>query len=67
MQKAMKYAILYDQDLEQAQITALAHDIAKEMSEKDSKKYIIKHICFIVNMFYAVFLFLTSFYFNYLL
>ncbi len=43
MQKAMKYAILYDQDLEQAQITALAHDIAKEMSEKDSKKYIIKH------------------------
>lgn len=43
MQKAMEYAILYQQDIEQAQITALAHDIAKEMGEKESKKYIIKN------------------------
>lgn len=43
MQKAMEYAILYQQDIEQAQITALAHDIAKEMGEKESKKCIIKN------------------------
>lgn len=43
MQKAMEYAILYHEDLEQVKIIALAHDIAKEMSEKDSEKYIIKH------------------------
>lgn len=43
MQKAMEYAILYHEDLEQVKITALAHDIAKEMSEEDSEKYIIKH------------------------
>lgn len=43
MQKAMEYAILYQQDIEQVKITALAHDIAKEMSVKENEKYIIEN------------------------
>lgn len=40
MKKAIEYAKIYDIEEEKAKITALAHDMAREMSKEDSRKYI---------------------------
>lgn len=43
MRKAVEYAQIYGYDVKKARITALAHDIAREMSLEESKEYILKN------------------------
>ncbi len=37
--RAIEYAKIYKEDIEKVKLCAVAHDIAKEISEKEAKKY----------------------------
>lgn len=41
--RAIEYATIYNVDIETVKLVAIAHDIAKELSEEENKKYISKY------------------------
>lgn len=41
--RAIEYATIYHVDIETVKLVAIAHDIAKELSEEENKKYISKY------------------------
>lgn len=43
VKRALEYAEIYKVDKEQTKLTAIAHDIAKELTEEEFKQYIIKY------------------------
>ena len=43
VKRAIEYAKIYDVDIETVKLVAIAHDIAKELSDEENKKYISKY------------------------
>lgn len=43
VKRAIEYAKIYNVDIETVKLVAISHDIAKELSEEENKKYIVKY------------------------
>lgn len=43
VKRAIEYAIIYNVNIETVKLVAIAHDIAKELSEEENQKYISKY------------------------
>lgn len=43
VKRAIEYAKIYNVDIETTKLVAIAHDIAKELSEEENKKYIFEY------------------------